>query len=124
MSSLSSEPNLLNRTINVTKLDIEIIPDNREFTLFTILNTVAVLPLKVLTLAVDEFAEDDEFEELHHHCDGDDGEELIMPLHNEYTMTAIDYTSLQEVLNIESLRRCDLLSALCPRCPHYLSIIH
>ena len=103
---ISSQPNLLNRTINVTELDIRIVPDDRTFMLFTILNTIATLPLKNLTLAVDEFADDDD--EIHHDFDGDDGEELILPLHNKYTMTAADITSLQEVLNVESLRRCDL----------------
>ena len=99
---LSSQPNLLNRTINVTKLDIEIRPDNREFTLFTILNTLAVLPLKFLRLRVKEFHEPDA---IYHDYGGDD---LMLPLHRKYTMTALDYLSLQQVLSVESLRSCEL----------------
>ena len=99
---LSSQPNLLNRTINVTKLDIEIIPDNREFTLFTILNTITVLPLKFLILWVTGFVEPDAI----YHCY--DGDGLMLPLHRKYTMTALDYVSLQQVLSVESLRSCEL----------------
>ena len=50
---------LLNRMINVTRLEITIRPDDREFTLFPFLDTIARLPLKDLTLNVYEFLHDD-----------------------------------------------------------------
>ena len=54
----SSDPNLLFRTINVTDLEMAIIPDHKDFKLFPFFDTIAKLPLKRLILAVDEIDEE------------------------------------------------------------------
>ena len=95
----STQENLLRRTINVTELEIAIIPDHKEFTLLTILDTIAKLPLKVLVL---EVGKDDDMDVF------DKDEKLIIPVNREYTMTVRDYSSLQKVLSVESLRKCSL----------------
>ena len=89
--------NLLKRTINVTHLDISFQPDYKEFTLFPFLDTIARLPLEGLRINVEEFKIPQQF--------GQDGN-LVMPLerNKKYTLTGRDYSSLQNVLSVQSLR--------------------
>ena len=92
--------NLLNRTVNVTDLVIKIKPDSKEITLFSVLDSIAKLPLRELTLIVKEL-------KLKQECD-QYGKQLNIPLERDknkkYVMTARDFSSLQKVLNVNSLR--------------------
>ena len=91
---------LLNRTINVSELAIKIKPDNKKFTLFPVLDTIAKLKLTLLTLVVKEFKLKQEYDQ--------EGKPLNLPLESDqnkkYSLSTRDFSSLQKVLSIDPLR--------------------
>ena len=76
---------LLRKTVNLTDLELDIYKYDSSFKLYPLLEQIAKLPLKTLTLNASIY--------------GDDKKEEL-----EYKMSVEDYSSLGKVLNIRSLR--------------------
>ena len=98
---------LLHKTVNVTHLQLDIYKCGSTFKLHPILEMIAKLPLKELSLEVyiNPTDEEEEYVQL---------VEERGPEERDYKMTGDDYSSLRKVLNIQSLRIVSLRLVFIP----------